>query len=179
MFYLLDQPTENEFHDLALRYRQMELLSVKATVTLLKTGSDLLTGFEKLLGGYGLSQGRFLILIVMNRTPDELTSPSILAEKIGVTRATMTRLIDGLERDRLLERSPHESDRRKQHLKLTEKGIALLETLLPDYWQRLDDLMGGLDNRERATLISLLQKVATGIPALTGEENRKPNEQEE
>lgn len=145
----------------------MEPLSVKATVTLLRTGSDLLTGFEKMLGRYGLSQGRFLILIVMNRTPDELTSPSILAQKIGVTRATMTRLIDGLEKDSLIKRFPHESDRRKQRLKLTGKGRNLLECLLPDYWSRLHGMMDGLDTQERATLISLLQKVAQRIPALT------------
>jgi len=172
IFYLLDQPTEQEFEALALRYQDMEPLCVKATVTLLRTGSDLLTGFEKMLGRYGLSQGRFLILIVMNRTPDELTSPSILADKIGVTRATMTRLIDGLEKERLIKRYAHESDRRKQHLKLTSKGRAILETLLPDYWSRLYGLMGGLDTQEQATLITLLQKVARRIPALT--ENQEP-----
>ncbi len=145
----------------------MEPLCVMATVTLLKTGSDLLTGFEKMLGRYGLSQARFLILIVMNRTPDELTSPSVLAQKIGVTRATMTRLIDGLEKDGLIKRYPHESDRRKQQLKLTARGRGLLETLLPDYWSRLYGLMGGLDAAEQATLITLLKKVAKRIPALT------------
>ncbi len=63
MFYLMDQPTEMEFQDLARRYGEMDPLSVKAAVTLLRAGSDLLTGFEKMLGGYGLSQGRFLILV--------------------------------------------------------------------------------------------------------------------
>ena len=41
MFYLLDQPTEKEFQNLAHRYENMEPSSVKAAVTLLKTGSDL------------------------------------------------------------------------------------------------------------------------------------------
>lgn len=183
MFYLLDQPTEKEFQNLARRYREMDPLSVKACVTLLKTGSDLLTGFEKMLGRYGLSQGRFLILIVMNRKPDEATSPSVLAEKIGVTRATMTRLIDGLEKDGLIRRSPHETDRRQQVIRLTAAGRGIMEDLLPDYWSRLYTLMSGLDNTEQAALISLLTKVAAGVPALTAERpgpnNGKDNPDEE
>ena len=170
MFYLLDQPTEKEFQDLALRYREMKPLAVRTAVTLLRTGSDLITGFETLMGRYNLSQGRFLILVVMNRRPAERTSPSVLAEKIGVTRATMTRLIDGLERDRLIRRIPHKTDRRRQEIELSARGRALLEEILPDYWSRLDTLMQGLDNTEQQTLLTLLTKVAGGIPALTKED---------
>ena len=168
MFYLLDQPTEEEFQNLARRYEEMEPSSVNAAVTLLKVGSDLLTGFEKMLRGYGLSQGRFLILIVMNRQPDEETTPSVLAEKIGVTRATMTGLINGLVRDGLIERYARADDRRGVNLKLTRMGRDLLEGLLPDYWSRIFTLMGGLDDDEEKALVALLGKVAANIHALTG-----------
>lgn len=167
MFYLLDQPTEEEFQNLADRYKEMEPSSVKAAVTLLKTGSDVLTGFEKMLKGYGLSQGRFLILVVMNRKPEESTTPSVLAKKIGVTRATMTGLIEGLVKDRLLKRTTHESDRRKYSLQLTPKGIDVLENLLPDYWSRIYNLMGGLTHKEETLLVNLLNKVSHGIGKLT------------
>ncbi|THB67584.1 MAG: MarR family transcriptional regulator, partial [Desulfovibrio sp.] len=167
MFYLLDQPTEEEFQSLARRYKDMEPSSVKAAVTLLKTGSDLLTGFEKMLQRYGLSQGRFLILVVMNRQPGQAMSPSVLAQKIGVTRATMTGLIDGLVRDGYIARDRHPSDRRKQDLLLTQTGKTLLESLLPDYWSRLFELMSGLTSEEEEKLVLLLNKVARGIPALT------------
>ena len=169
MFYLLDQPTEKEFQDLACRYREMKPLAVKTAVTMLRTGSDLITGFEKLMGRYNLSQGRFLILVVMNRQPEERTSPSVLAEKIGVTRATMTRLIDGLERDGLIRRTPHKKDRRRQEINLSSRGRTLLEEILPDYWSRIDTLMQGLNETEQQTMLTLLAKVAGGIPALTEE----------
>lgn len=122
-----------------------------------------------MLGKYGLSQGRFLILIVMNRQPDQETNPSILAKKIGVTRATMTGLIDGLEKEGLIRRAVHKNDRRKQSLRLTEKGRHVLENLLPDYWSRLYNLMNGLTKKELTTLIKLLEKVSGKITDLTGE----------
>jgi len=169
MFYLLDQPTGEEFQNLARRYKEMEPSSVKAAVTLLKTGSDVLTGFEKMLKGYGLSQGRFLILIVMNRQPDKLTTPSILAEKIGVTRATMTGLIEGLVKDGFIKRYSHDSDRRKQNLKLTDGGRNLLENLLPDYWSRIYKLMSGLTKKEEKELTRLLRKIADQVAELTND----------
>ena len=167
MFYLLDQPTSAEFQSLAQRYRDMDPDSVKATVTLLRTGSDLLTGFEKMLGHYKLSQGRFLILVVMNRTPDQPTSPSMLASQIGVTRATMTGLIDGLAKDGLIKRHMDKKDRRRYNLKLTRQGIELLENLLPDYWSRIFNLMSGLTKEEEKALVWLLNKVAERTDALT------------
>lgn len=167
MFYLLDQPTEDEFENLARRYRDMAPSSVKAMVTLLKTGSDVLTGFEKMLKSYGLSQGRFLILVVMNRNPDQSTTPSILAEKIGVTRATMTGLVDSLVKDGYVKRYAHASDRRRQNLRLTAPGKALLEKMLPDYWSRIHRLMNCLTAQEEETLIRLLEKVAGQVFELT------------
>ncbi len=47
----------------------------------MRTGSELLTAFETILGNHGLSHGRFLTLVVMNRNSDAAASPSTLAEK--------------------------------------------------------------------------------------------------
>lgn len=173
MFFLVDQPTEQEFEDLAGRYGEMDPLSVKAMVTLLRTGSDLLSGFEKMLNGYGLSQGRFLPLVVMNRNPDEETSPSVLAEKMGITRATMTGLLDGLERDGLIQRQVQKNDRRKQSIRLTDKAKDLLESILPDYWSRISNLMKTLSDNEMKKLVRSLKKISESISVLTEFNNSK------
>jgi MarR family transcriptional regulator, negative regulator of the multidrug operon emrRAB len=171
MFYLMDQPTGEQFEDLARRYRDMEPGAVRAMVRLLRVGSDLLTAFERLLGGYGLSQGRFLTLLVLNRAPETPLAPSDISARVGVTRATMTRLLDGLVRDGLVERGPHAGDRRRLEIWLTEQGRGLLEDILPDYWRRVAGLMDGLSGDERERLFELLDKVASGIPELTRQEN--------
>jgi len=170
MFQLMDQPTGEQFEDLARRYRDMEPGAVRAMVRLLRVGSDLLTAFERLLGRYGISQGRFLTLLVLNRAPESPQAPSEIAAKVGVARATMTRLLDGLERDGLVLRERHAGDGRRVEMILTEAGRALLEEILPDYWRRVAALMGGLSGRERERLFELLGMVASGIPELTREE---------
>lgn len=171
MFYLMDQPSGEQLEDLARRYRDMEPGAVRGMVRLLRVGSDLLTAFERLLGRYGLSQGRFLTLLVLNRTPETPLAPSEISAKVGVARATMTRLLDGLARDGLVRKSPHAEDRRRLELTLTARGRGLLEEILPGYWRRVAGLMGGLTLSERELLYALLDKVASGIPELTRRES--------
>ena len=168
MFFLMDTPNQKQFENLARRYDRMDVPSVQALVKLLRTGSDLLTGFEKMLGTYGLSQGRFLILVILNRTPEKPLTPSGLAEKLGVTRATMTGLVTGLEKDQLITRQTDSVDKRKIHIRLTAKGLHRLESILPDYYNRINGLMQGLNLKEKTTSISLLKIVDTGLPSLTG-----------
>ena len=50
-----------------------------------------------------------------------------LAERIAVAPATGTQILDGLERDGLVERSRTAADRRTVHVTLTEQGRRALE----------------------------------------------------
>jgi DNA-binding MarR family transcriptional regulator len=166
MFYLKDLPTDKTLSEFAKRYPDLDPSALKTCVVLLRTGSDLLTAFETFLGKHGLSQGRFLTLIVMNRTPDEEINPSSLAEKVGVTRATMTGLLDGLEKNSLLDRVAHPEDRRKLGIRLTKKGRQLLDEMLPGYYDYIAKLMVNLTENERQNLGSLLGKVNQGLLTL-------------
>jgi len=166
MFYLKDLPTDRTLGEFAKRYPDLDSSALKTCVVLLRTGSDLLTAFESILGKHGLSQGRFLTLIVLNRTPNKAINPSILAEKVGVKRATMTGLLDGLERKGLVKRLAHSGDRRKVSIRLTETGRQALDEMLPDYYSRIAKLMVNLSETERQDLVSLLGKVNQGLLAL-------------
>ena len=163
MFYLKDLPTDTTLYEFSRRYPNMNPSAIKTCAALLRTGSELLTAFETILGNHGLSQGRFLTLIVMNRNPDDEISPSSLAEKVGVKRATMTGLLDRLERDNLIERTAHHRDRRKIGVRLTANGRQVLSGMLPGYYQRIAKIMASLTEKERLELMSLLVKVNQGL----------------
>lgn len=65
MFFLQDLPDDNTLREFAQRYPEMDASAVDACLKLLRTGSDLLAGFETMLSKHNLSQGRFLALIVL------------------------------------------------------------------------------------------------------------------
>jgi DNA-binding MarR family transcriptional regulator len=173
MFYLRDLPDDTTLKEFAERYDNMDISAVKACLVLLRIGSDVLTGFDVMLARHGLSQGRFLTLIVLYRTPETPLSPSALAELVGVTRATMTGLLDGLEQEHLLERVADPTDRRRLLIRITTDGIRVLQQMLPDYYDRIGKLMTPLAPHEREQLVTLLYHVQTGIPALLSPSNDK------
>ena len=166
MFFLKDLPTDRNLRDFAERYPNMNPSALKTCTELMRTGSDLMAAFDTILSRSGLSQGRFLTLIVMNRAPDEAITPSTLAQRLGVKRATMTGLLDGLQKDGLIERRAHPNDRRKVGVILTASGRHILDSTLPEYYRHYAKLTTYLDEGERQTLISLLKKVNQGLLSL-------------
>ncbi len=162
-FYLRDLRKYEAIRARMDRYPDVDPAAVESYLVLLRIASDVLTALETYLSRFGMSQGRFTLLMVLNREPESGFSPSDLASKCGVTRATMTGLLDGLERDKLITRIPDTNDRRMATVQLTPQGIAMLDEMLPEYYRRIGGLMGHLDEVEKKAMQSALWKVNEGI----------------
>ncbi|MEM9005151.1 MAG: MarR family transcriptional regulator [Cyanobacteria bacterium P01_F01_bin.86] len=91
----------------------------------------------------------------------------ITARSARVTRATITGLLDRLEREGLVERKAHASDRRMLAIRLTEQGKTLVEKVLPDHFCRTKGLMINLTSAKKQALIKLLEKLKSGTLALS------------
>jgi DNA-binding MarR family transcriptional regulator len=169
MFFLRDLPKYDAIRARASRYPEIDAGAVEAFLTLLRVGSDVLAAFEKYLAGHNISQGSFTVLMVLNRHPEQGLNPSDLAAKCGVTRATMTGLLNGLERKKLLRRESEQADRRTVLIRLTDSGVELLEGMLHDYYRRIARLMEGLSEAEKRQLSERLQVVAQGIRQVNGD----------
>ncbi|MEJ2282276.1 MAG: MarR family transcriptional regulator [Desulfobacterales bacterium] len=166
MFFLKDLPTDITLQEFSRRYPNMNPSALKTCAELMRTGSNLLAAFESVFSKHALSQGRFLVLIVMSRTPQEAVSPSILAEKLGVKRATMTGLLDGLKKAGLVERVADSRDGRKIGVRLTDDGRQVLGKILPEYYRSMAKLTVSLSENERQTMISLLAKLNQNLTSL-------------
>lgn len=136
---------------------------------LLQAGDEAFRLVDAHLAEHGLSQGRFMVLMLlldkMTGAP-RVRTPAELADLSRVTRATMTGLIDTLERDGLVKRQADLVDRRQMSVSLTPRGLTLLNELLPKHFRRMTSLMATLDEGERATLLQLLGKILQQASAL-------------
>nr|WP_312987814.1 MarR family transcriptional regulator [Comamonas koreensis] len=115
-----------------------------------------------LLAPHGLSEGRFVLLFLLDAAPDGL-APNMLAERAGVTRATVTGLLDGLEREGLVARHAEASDRRALRIRLTRKGQQIAQQVFAQHSHWIAGLYGGLSASERQQLATLLDKVAANL----------------
>jgi DNA-binding MarR family transcriptional regulator len=145
--------------DAAERYPTLNPSSGEAFLNLLHTSDLVFEEESQHLGQYGVSQGRFTVLMLLNRMCGECLTPADLAEKAGVTRATMSGLLDTMERDGLVTRRSSATDRRVVEVHLTEQGHELIDALLPGYFARVEEMIGALDAEERKTFVHLLQKI--------------------
>jgi DNA-binding MarR family transcriptional regulator len=168
MYSLRDVPKYENIRAAAARYPELEPASGAAFVLLLRVASDMLAATDDYLAGFSLSQGRFVVMMLLYRVNDLPMNPCVLADKAGVTRATMTGLLDGLEREGYIARETAAVDRRMLEVKLTAKGKKFLEGVMPGYFKLIRQRMVGLSVAEKEQMIGLLTKLgatAENVPA--------------
>jgi DNA-binding MarR family transcriptional regulator len=166
MLQLKDLPTTKVLGKFAERYPDADITAVSGFLHLLRVATDLSVALDACLSKHGLLQGRWWVLILLMREDSRISTPSVLAEKAGVTRATMTGLIDGLEQNGLVERVYSKDDRRSVLIRLTDAGQDKLDAVMPDYYRRVRKCMQSLDTEKRTQLQQILELINAGIPAL-------------
>lgn len=159
MLQVKDIPNAEIMQKFAARYPETDIKSVITFLNLLRVGSDLSQGLNSYLAEYDLLQGRWWVLLLLMREDNLSSTPSALAEKAGVSRATMTGLLDGLLREKLISRVHAKIDRRQVQIRLTVLGQAKLDEVMPGYYQRVNQLMQVLTESESKQFMSLLQKI--------------------
>lgn len=122
----------------------------------------------EILAATGLSEGRLAVLLLLERGAS--LTPAALADRLGVTRATVTGLIAGLERQGLLAREADASDGRRAKLDLTAAGSAAIREVIPVYSTWLGGAMRGVSPADVETFSAVLAQMADN---LTGNRGRQ------
>jgi DNA-binding MarR family transcriptional regulator len=93
--------------------------------------------------------------------------PSVIARLIGLKQATVTVLVNKLEKGGLVTRRRDTEDRRRVWVELTEAGQAALRAS-PDLLQdRFERSFNALEDWEQTMIISALERVANLLDAET------------
>jgi DNA-binding MarR family transcriptional regulator len=112
------------------------------------------------LAEWGLRPSHYSALMVLGERG--ALSQQELAGMIAVDPRNLVSVIDHLERKGLVERRPHSQDRRRNALDLTAAGKSLLAQLATGGRDLEEEMLSGLDGRERASLQKLLLKLVRG-----------------
>ncbi len=132
--------------------------ATEAFTVLLHTGNRLAALAEQHLQSEGISHARFVVLALLNRVPGHAIPGGELAHKIGVTKQTLTSLVDGLEESGYVCRMDHSGDRRVCLIGMTSQGKAFMERVLPGVYDAQKRVMSALSTDEQRQMAELLRR---------------------
>ncbi len=107
------------------------------------------------LHGLSVSEWRTMAVLGTKRS----LSASEIVERSSMDRVAVSRAIKGLRAAGLLKRDIDGDDRRRAVLRLTAKGVAVFEDLIPRVKELERRLLDGFSEEERTALESMMRRV--------------------
>lgn len=159
MFFLEELPDTRMLKGFAERFPDMEIDATAACLRLLRAASRLIRRLEAHFSRHGLSQARFLVLVVLERTAAKHLMPVEIAKQMGISKKNTARLLNFMEEDKLIRRTSHDTDGRASVVTITPKGRSLLNKALPGYYRVLNEAMGLLGAKEKKAFIGVLELI--------------------
>lgn len=117
--------------------------------------------FERALAEAGGSLPTWQVLLLVRS--QQWGNQSQLAKAMGITQATLTHHLNGLERDGLITRRREPGDRRSQHVELTGEGEAMFNRLRKVAAAHDKRLRSILSEQDATRLGALLEKLEAGV----------------
>lgn len=112
----------------------------------------------------GLPFDRYALLLMLARADGGALRPSELADRLPITPSGVTRLIDRLERDGVVERRACSADGRGTIVALTQQGEEVFRRAGRVHLRGIDQHIGAnLTSDEMAELRRIMNKLAAGI----------------
>ena len=120
----------------------------------------------ELTADHGLTISDYEVLLRLARAPERRMRRVDLAEQVLLTASGVTRLLDGLERDGLVERGSCDTDRRVVYAVLTDSGLEKLGESSESHLAQIDAFFAArFDVSELGELRALLERLAEDEPA--------------
>ncbi len=115
----------------------------------------------------GLTRPEFDVLGTLRRTGHELT-PSEIARETFSSGAAVTKRLKQLSERGLVERRGDDRDRRVAHVRLTDAGRDLVDTIIPEQLGYESAVLAGLDGAGQRALAELLGELLIQLEGRLG-----------
>lgn len=142
---------------------EREVQGMTAVFVLRATAQHLDNTISEWMAGSVGSAARYQILMALWASGGKGISHKDVVTAMGVTRATVSGLMAGLERDDLVRSRVDRNDRRKQVARLTPKGEAVIKSQHSLNLSRFRLVFSSFTSEELASLTSLLDRFGKGF----------------
>ena len=144
--------------DFEERYPNSSASATECAMNLVLTSDLIIKRITGLLQPFDLSPASGLVLSILADAESPLP-PNEIADRLIISRATVTGLLDSLEKRGYAQRIPHLSDRRMLLVQLTARGRQVANEFRPIVHQHQKVWLGVLSEDEQQQLIDFLQRL--------------------
>lgn len=110
---------------------------------------------------YGIANTEWRVMAVLGVSSG--VSAGHVAEKTAMDKVAVSRAINNMIKNGLIERHFSKEDKRRSELMLSEEGENVYRNIVPLVLQYEDDIMGTLSENERRELTNILAKLIAYI----------------
>ena len=142
----------------------MDRRATEVLINLIRTDSLVTTALNRRFRLHGLSLSGFNALVILRQAPDG-ANPHEIADRLLVTRAAVTAILDALEAKGLVRRDRSGADGRMSLIAITAAGKKLLDGLLPQHFAAERAMASVLSANEKELLIALLGRLQLHLAA--------------
>ncbi|RTZ91492.1 MAG: hypothetical protein DSY91_04980 [Deltaproteobacteria bacterium] len=130
--------------------------------------------FDQYFSKMGLSKARFMVLVQLYmRGGKEGLSISEISSFYEVSSATMTGVVDTLEKEGYVTRLHSKMDRRRVILKLTKRGELFMRRFIPVHSSNLRNMMRAFSEEDLKSLMLLNERLVESIEAFLDSDSLK------
>ena len=141
------------------------VLATEAVMNTIRTADMLFDQIGRLLRPLNVSAaGGLLLGILRDHGP---MSPSVLSERLIVTRATVTGVVDSLEQRGFVRRSANPVDRRSLVVEITPAGLEVLKALRTLVHRNEKAWLSGLSDPDLRSYIEQLHRIQDGLASVS------------
>jgi DNA-binding MarR family transcriptional regulator len=148
--------------DFEKRYPDASPIATECAMNLVLTADLLEKCIAGLLAPFELSPATGLVLSILADS-DAPISPNHIADRLIISRASVTSLLDSLEKRGYARRRPHPSDRRMIWVELTDLGRRIADEFRPIVHQHQKAWLGVLNEKEQEQLLEMLQRLQPSL----------------
>ena len=148
--------------DFTKRYPGASPKATETAMNLVRTSELLVKRIADLVQPFDLTPSSGLVLGILADLGEPLP-PNKIAERLIISRASVTSLIDSLERRGYVRRAPHSTDRRMLLIELTDAGRQVANEFRLLVHQHQKAWMAVLTEQEQNQLIDTLHRIQTAL----------------
>jgi DNA-binding MarR family transcriptional regulator len=152
---------ESRYQRLLEEFRRVmhtaEATRVETYLLFLQVAGESFDDRQAVFNRFALSEGKMAVLGLLKAYGQ--STPSELAAALGVTPGTITGLLAGMERSRLIVREAHPTDGRKAAITLASGTLALFDQVLEERFRHIEALLAPFTGEELEQLRALLFKL--------------------